>query len=265
MKILCTGLTEKYSGKTTLSLSLINYLKERGDSVYGFKPKAGNNLWYHWEMVCKSLAEGTLYGKDVYKYYEVCEENIPISILNPIHRLWIPESQEAVWERLPNFLLDRVTVKKKQYILINTKCKIPIEEKYFHKLFQNSEFIKILTRKDLTKITPLYEKADNRAYSYLSNNSDHIICESYADVGLPWMELKDLDLVFVIKPFHIAIYEGERYLAASKVVSSISIEQKTEEIIEPIKPLKTIKVPPFTGNVIEKLKNHISIYLTDLL
>jgi predicted P-loop ATPase/GTPase len=264
MKILCTGLKEIKSGKTTLGLSLINYLKIEGESVCGFKPKAGNNIWYHWNTVKNSLKEGTIYGLDVQKYYDACDGAIPITTLNPIHRLWVPESQHLVWEGIPNFLLDRITVNKKQYIIINTHCKYPVKKEYFNKVFINSEQITISTREELNQITNLYEKADEWALSVISEKFNSIICESYTDIGLPWTGITNLDYVFVVEPFKIYIYDGIRYLNAAKIVSSISIEQKTEEIIEPIKPIKCIEIPPFADKIIEKTTDYLRPYLKEL-
>ncbi len=264
MNILCSGLKEFKSGKTTLTLSLIKYLKEEGESVCGFKPKAGNNIWYHWNAVMTSLKKGTIYGIDVQKYYDACDRTIPITTLNPIHRLWVPESRDIVWEELPSFLLDRITLKEKQFIIINTHCKFPVNKDYFNEILRNSEQIKISDREDLNQITNLYEESDEWAFSVLSNKFDSIVFESYADIGLPWTGLSELDFVFVVEPFKIYIYEGKRYLNASKIVSSISIEQKTEELIELIKPITSIRIPPFADNIIGKITNYLRPHLKEL-
>jgi predicted P-loop ATPase/GTPase len=264
MRILCSGLKELRSGKTTLALGLIKYFKRRGESVCGFKPKAGNNIWYHWSTVKRALEKGTIHGRDVQKHYDASNGIIPITTLNPIHRLWVPESQNVTWKGIPNFLLDRITLNDKQTLIINSHCKFPVEKHYFEKLLANSKQIKVTNREDLSKISELYEKADEWGLSVVSKRVDHIICESYGDIGLPWIGLNDLDYVFVVKPFKIYIYEGERYLNASKVVSTLSIEQKTEDIIEPIKPIETIAVPPFANNIIHKIAELISPNLDTL-
>lgn len=265
MRVLCAGLREKDSGKSTLTLSLIEYFKERNIKVCGFKPKSGNNIWYHWKRVKEGLDKGTLYGRDAAKYYNKCNGQIPITTINPVHRLWMPSFNNSYQESIPNFILDRITVEGKQIVALNTNVDIPIDWAHFDKLMENSEVIKIRTREDLENLTELYEEGDQWAWSFLSKEVETIVCESYTNVGLPWNSISDLDYVLVVEPFKIDIYDGERYIKASKFVSSILMEQKTCEIIEPIKPLESIKVPPFSNNIIINIKDHLKPYLDELL
>ncbi|TFF99372.1 MAG: hypothetical protein EU541_05110 [Promethearchaeota archaeon] len=265
MKILCAGLREKDSGKSTLTLSLIKYFKEHGIAVCGFKPKSGNNIWYHWKKVKEGLDKGTIYGRDAAKYYDKCNRQIPITTINPIHRLWMPSFNDSYLEEIPNFILDRITIEETQIVALNTNVNIPIDKKYFNEIFNKSRIIKIEKRADLEQLTDLYEKADNWAIENLSKKVETIICESYANIGLPWNSISDLDYVFVIEPFKIDIYRGDRYLKASKIVSSVLIEQKTYEIIEPINPIESIKVPPFSNQVITNLKQHLDPYLDEII
>ncbi len=264
MNILCTGLREKESGKSTLTLSLIDYFQELGKGVCGFKPKSGNNIWYHWKRVKESLEKGTLYGRDAEEYYKRCSGQIPITTINPVHRLWMPSFDASYLDGIPTFILDRITIKEKQTIALNTNVDYPIDRRYFNKLLNRSEVIKIRKRADLESLTSLYERADEWAMKTLSNEVETVLCESYTNVGLPWNTISDLDYVFVTEPFKIEIYSGERYLKASRVVSSLIIELKTEEIIEPIEPIETIRIPPFSEDIVTRLRNYLKPYLDDL-
>ena len=265
MRILCAGLREKDSGKSTLTLSLIKYFKEQNIKVCGFKPKSGNNIWYHWKRVKEGLDKGTLYGRDAAKYFNKCNGKVPITTINPVHRLWMPSFNGSYLEGVPNFIMDRITIEERQIVALNTKVKTPIDNSHFKKLLDNSEIIKINEREDLESLTELYEKADEWGIMSLSDKVETIVCESYTNVGLPWNSISDLDYVFVTAPFKIDIYDGERYLKASEYVSSILMEQKTEEIIEPISPIESIKVPPFSDKIITNIKEHLKPYLDDLL
>jgi len=269
MKILCVGLRDYKSGKTTLALALMRLYKEKGIQVCGFKPKSGNNLWYHWKSVKDAIMKGTLYGRDAKKLYEEMElekvQDVPVTLINPVHRLWMPNMNEISFGGLPHFILDRITIEDQQIIAINNHAECPIDKKYFQNLLSKSEIIRINNREDLQELTGLYEKADKIAETQLTKQFNTIICESYADIGLPWNDIEDIDYVFTIKPFFLEIYEGERYIQSSKVISTLSIEQKTEDIIEPIKPLREIKIPPFANNIVENLKSLLDQQIQDIL
>jgi predicted P-loop ATPase/GTPase len=254
MKILCAGLRDYQSGKTTLTLALLRLFKESGQSVCGFKPKSGNNLWYHWTQVKNALKEGFIYGKDAKLLYNEISNHISINQINPVHRLWMPTMNEMSFGGLPHFILDRITINDRQIVAFNSYVDCPVDHSYFEPLLSRSEQIKILNRTDLQNLTRLYEEADRTAERLLKKKYDILICESYADTGLPWNGISELDYVFTIEPFHLSIYEGERYLQASEVISTLSIEQKTKDIIEPLKPLKKIKIPPFADNIINNYK-----------
>jgi len=264
MKILCAGLRDYKSGKTTLTLSLMRFFKEKDISVSGFKPKSGNNLWYHWKSIKKALEEGTLYGTDAIALHEEMAKKIPITLINPVHRLWMPNSDEMNLGGLPNFILDRITLENEQIIAINNHIKCPVDDLYFKTLLSQSKILNIKNREDLQKLTNFYEKADKSAEKKLLKEFDIVICESYANTGLPWDSINNLDYVFVIEPFYLSIYDGERYLEASKLVSTIRIEQTTEEIVEPIKPLKYAKIPPFSENIIDEFKIFLETQLEEL-
>jgi predicted P-loop ATPase/GTPase len=268
MKILCAGLRDYQSGKTTLTIALLRLFKELDQKVCGFKPKSGNNLWYHWTQIKNALKEGFLYGKDAKLIHDEMSDQTPINLINPIHRLWMPTLNEMSFGGLPHFILDRITINNRQIVALNSYADCPVDRAYFEPLLFRSEQIKISNRADLQNLTKLYEEADRTAERLLSKKYNILICESYADTGLPWNGISELDYVFTIEPFHLSLYEGERYLQASEVVSTLCIEQKTEEIIEPLKPLKEIKIPPFADNIVNNyiilIKNEFGVIFDNL-
>lgn len=261
MNILCVGLKEINSGKTTLVLALIRYFQEKGLEVGGFKPRSGNNLWYHWEIVKNGLDQGMIYGKDAQIIYNALDQKLPISKINPVHRLWVPEEKEVKWNGFPSFLLDRIHIKGQQIIALNLHTKIPIDEKYFEKLFARSKIREIKTREDLSNILKLYDEANEWAYHELKKEFDNLIIESYINVALPWREISNIDYVFVVRPFQIRIFEGEKYLKAHEVLFSLPIEEEVQDVIKHLKPIQTIKIPPFsediTQNYVARLKKYM--------
>lgn len=264
MNILCVGLKEVDSGKTSLALALMRHLKEKNQAVSGFKPRAGNNLWYDWAIVKESLAEGSLYGHDARMLHETSSHEVTIQVTNPAHRLWLPSYREFT-KGIPNFLLDRLTTEEGTLVVKNEQVDVPISSSYFEPLLEEAEVFHISSRDDLRKVTSLYNQADAWAHSILTEQFDNIIYESYADIGVPWQGISSIDYVFAITPFRIYVFKGDRYLRAFEVISSFPEEEKTARIIENIEPIKTINVPPFAEDVVLQLKRHISPYLEDLL
>jgi predicted P-loop ATPase/GTPase len=264
MNILCSGLNELNSGKTTLTVALIRYFKELNKNVCGFKPRSGNNVWRHWPLVSQILEKGKLYGKDGKILFEESQQDLDIYALNPVHRLWGPRSSEISWGALPNFLLDRISTGENNYIAINKKIDFPVHVSYFEKLLDNSEIIPITTTKDLNELNELYMKADHWGYAKIREKCDTIIYESYSDIGLPSAGINELDYAFVIEPFTILIYQGDRYLKALEYASTISYEIKTIRIIELLKPIKKLSIPPFAKHIEENLKEYLKSEL-DLL
>ncbi|MBD3196556.1 MAG: hypothetical protein GF317_15980 [Candidatus Lokiarchaeota archaeon] len=265
MKILCAGLREKRSGKTTLTCALLRYFLEHNENICGFKPRSGNNLWDHWIFLEKKLKSGLLYSTDVEKYLKELNNSIPIYLLNPVHRLWLPSTYNKNWSELPNFLMDRISLDDKQIIALNQKVKSPVNLDIFQELFKKSEILNIKSREDLNSLSEYYKKAEREAILQLDKKFENLIVESYADIGLPLEINSNFDYVFVIEPFKITIYDGERYFQSSRLVSSFRIEQKTDEIIEPIKAIKTFKIPLNNSDVIENIKVIIAPFLDKLL
>ncbi len=267
MKFLCAGIKEFDSGKTTLCLALIKYFKERGHEICGFKPKSGNNLWYHWRIIKEGLEKGIVYSKDAKLMQQEADLKVSILLLNPIHRIWIPTSNKYPWTSfLPGFVLDRIAINGKCLIALNKTLDLSLVKKYFKKILTLYEVKYVQDRKDLEELAPLYEEAVKAAEIELSKSFNHIIYESYSNIALPLGDINDLDYAFVIEPFRLSIYDGQKYLMAHETISSISLlEEDTASVIELLKPLIKLKIPPYSENVPEHLKNEISPCLDKLL
>ena len=68
--IFVAGALERDSGKTSLTLSLIYNLKERGVETCGFKPLSGHSMWWQNESFKLSIKHGKLFGLDAYKIWK---------------------------------------------------------------------------------------------------------------------------------------------------------------------------------------------------
>lgn len=265
MKILCVGLREAEAGKTTLTLALMRYLKDHGKEVCGFKPRAGNDVWYDWTIVEKALQEGTVYGKDAKLLRDATTKDLPIEIISPGHRLWLPTTSRASpFGGMPFFLLDRITTKEGTTVILNDQVELPLDQDHFTNLLSKSKVQHISKRSDLREITTLYNQADTYAHSQITKKFSHIVYESYADIGLPWQGIKNIDYVFAVKPFHVSVYSGERYLRAYDVLASFPEEEKAERIIENLQATREMEIPPFSEDPVEKLRQYLNSFFDNL-
>ncbi|MFO8017861.1 MAG: hypothetical protein R6U96_04445 [Promethearchaeia archaeon] len=264
-KILISGVKEFSAGKTTVARALIRYFNDKSQSVSGFKPRSGNNIWYHWKLIRKGLKRGTVYSKDAKLMSREMNEKISINLLNPVHRLWTTTSETSTWNSLPNFLLDRITIDTQQYVLLNKQQDFPVKKKLFKKLFKQSKIIEIRTREDLQEYSGLYTNATAQAHKILSEKFDNLVLESYSNIAVPFEKISGLDYVLIAHPFKIEVYNGERYLQALELLSTLPVEQNTDHILESIKAIKTISVTPFESEIIKRTKMLLKPYLDEIL
>ena len=108
-KVLVVGLKGVDSGKTTLSLAFLSYMRDKGFDICGFKPMAGNNIWYDYDMICRALSNGKLYGNDTRLLKSFSTGNIAEELINPVHRLWSEPSLIDSASGIPSFIFDRIT------------------------------------------------------------------------------------------------------------------------------------------------------------
>mgnify|MGYP000132518745 CR=1 FL=1 len=271
--ILVVGFKEKDSGKTMLTQALIWYLREKGINVCGFKPRAGNNLWYDYDVVYETLSKGRLYGKDAKVLRETSRTSLPEEIINPIHRLWVENSTYTPMGRLPGFLVDRVTTSEHaEFLVVVNKLTL---EKYLEckwmieKLCSNAvEVVKIDKLKELNRIIiESYDKAISLAYRKIKQNHEVVVIESYSNTALPFNNIKGLKAVLGVEPWHIYLYSPDKYLTAVKLLTQLrkNTEITTDQIKQLLKPVKEVKVAPSISiEIVKNLKEKIKDLLIDI-
>jgi predicted P-loop ATPase/GTPase len=267
-KILIVGLKDTDAGKTTLTRAIISYLREEGFDACGFKPLAGNNIWYDHDVVYDALSEGRLYGKDAKILRAASGGDISEELINPIHRLWSepPIVNPGLLSSSPSIILDRVTLwfDEPRNILVENKDLLfnrEEEKRLLEKLRHRADDIhEIGDLRSLNEVTEeYYGRAIRSAYRRLLDRYDPIVIEGYGDVALPWSELDDLDLVIGVEPWHISIYDPDKYLSAVKFsIPTYSNEISTRRIRELVKPLKEVKFLPVRSDErVEMLKKKV--------
>jgi len=272
-KALIVGLKEKDAGKTSFALALLAYLREEGINASGFKPRAGNSVWYDYDVVHEALTQGRLYGKDAKRlssasaYSSVSTTQIE-EFINPIHRLWAEPSRINPSSQIPYFILDRITLwykaGVKNMVVENEALSADYNNADFRNIRANASTIyPVRDLKTLNTITEkYYSYAVELAYKRMLAQHEYVVIESYSDIALPWNGLNDLDLVIGVKPGQMLAYEPKKYLAAVQLVTQTYSQEEisTARIVDLIKPSKEVIVPPFMSEeLLPELKEKIPL------
>ncbi|NIR88109.1 hypothetical protein GWO13_11430 [Candidatus Bathyarchaeota archaeon] len=269
-RFLIVGLKELDAGKTTIARALLLCLRERDITACGFKPKAANTLWYDYDVVHEALSQGRLYGKDSKLLREASGTNLPEELISPIHRLWAtsPHHLKQDLTTLPHFIVDRITLwkkKPKETVVVNDA--LPFKhgmERLVAKLCKpETEMVHVRTLRELNEIVDMrYDEAIKLAHRRIAAEHDALVYESYADVALPWRGIKELDLVLAVHPGYILAYDPDKYLSALDLSTNLLQERRTQNVVNLLKPIKTVRVPPYkSGEIIKGIKRKMHLFL----
>lgn len=276
-KVLVAGLKEQDAGKTTLALALLTYLREQGFNACGFKPRAGNSVWYDYDVVHNALSQGRLYGKDAARLKAASESgsalgSIKEEFINPIHRLWAEPSRVNPISQIPYFIVDRITLWFEEGVrnLVIENEALPAEYKCNDAIFRilRAKASSVYHARDLNTLNKLtgdyYDLAVELAYKKMVEQYDCMVIESYSDIAVPWKGLNDLDAVIGIRPGLISVFDPKKYLTAVQLTASTYSQEElaTSKIIELLKPIKEVKVTPFRAEeIMQGLKEKIHLLL----
>ena len=269
-RFLIVGLKELDAGKTTVARALLLSLRERGTTACGFKPKASNTLWYDYDIVHEALSQGRLYGKDSKLLREASGTNLLEELINPIHRLWAtpPHNLKRYLTTLPYFIADRLTLwseEPKEMVVVNDT--LPFRhgrKRLVAKLYKpETEVLHVRTMRELNQIVDTYyDEAIKLAHRRIAAEHDTLVYESYADIALPWRDIRELDMVLAVHPGYIQAYDPDKYLSALDLSTNLLREERTENVVNLLKPIKTIKVPPCkSGEITKRVKGKLRLFL----
>jgi predicted P-loop ATPase/GTPase len=235
---LVAGARDVDAGKTTFSVGLLARL----DAV-GFKPRAGNDVWFHHDDYRRAIAEGRLYGKDARRLAAASATDVAPEEINPIHRLWrpAPGGDGFIGAQDRAFLLDRVG----EGFIVNASAEPPASAR---------EALPLEGAPRVDSVDALNEQIRARhlphleALSHRVSEHEPAVVESYGDVARPLREM-DPDRVAVVEPGRVRIYEGGRYWRACEVASGRSgpregrLEERVADAVAPIEPVATVALP----------------------
>ncbi len=252
------------SGKTTFSRALLSHLRGKGLNVCGFKPMAGNIIWYDYDVVSRALSEGRLYGRDVGLLKEVSTGDVPEELINPVHRLWSEPSKIDASTGVPTFIIDRITFwpegksedddeyeggrgDERNVLVKNANIHLNGVKKLLRKLY--SKAADVYRVEDAGGLNGLveahYGRAIGSAYRKIAKEHDAMVIEGYSDAALPGGEVLEPDLVVGVEPWQISVYDPERYLDAVRLMTpSYSKEVSTGKVMELLSPKRVVEHRP---------------------
>ncbi|WP_458206464.1 ATPase [Haladaptatus sp. NG-SE-30] len=240
MTILVAGSDRVDAGKTTFTVGLLSHL-----SAVGFKPRAGNDLWFDHDDAINAISEGRLYGKDATRLADASAGEYAPEDVNPVHRLWWPaprKGQGLLGQKHREFLVDRVgetfvvngTVEQPTVVRENLPLDDAVEVESLSELNDQTE------RRYLPHFRALAERI---------RDEDRAVVESYSDIARP-IQGVEFETVAVVEPRRVRVYDGTRYEKACEVADSSArdgtLEKRVEDVVSLLDPAETQTLEPLT-------------------
>ena len=243
MTLLVVGSERVDAGKTTFSTGLV-----ARTSAVGFKPRAGNDYWYHHDDYQNAVESGGIYGKDARRLATASPGAFDPSDINPVHRLWrpTPDSGEILGQDGREFLLDRAG---DQYVY-NGTAELPDSVREHLPL---SEAVAVT---DVDQLNHVMQQAHVPALQNLGRvveTTDRAVVESYSDVARPLQGI-DPDAVAVVEPGRARVFDGSRFVKACSVASGSAgaahgqLEERVSSVIDLADPVRTAELPALTDD-----------------
>ena len=255
------------SGKTSFSIQLMELMLRGNHKVEYFKPLSGHNYWYRYSHTKKCIEFEQLVSYDAAKVRQQYPSNIPILIANPVHTLYAPArterpSQSNILSTLGLAGWDSVLVAKRysqpidagiqslmlvaQSLLANDSLIITKEE--IEKLSSKAEVIPVSSLEEIHVFeNQVLEGMISASFSFLENNSDVVVIESFNNSTWPWEGLEYVDRVFAVGPGHVFQYDPERFRKAvfMQQKSYLPIREITlNRVDELLKPISRYHLAP---------------------
>lgn len=239
MTLLVAGADRVDAGKTTFTVGLIAHT-----GAIGFKPRAGNDYWFHHDDYRQAVDEGRMYGKDARRITAASAADVTPEDINPVHRLWRPSPggrTGILGQQDREFVLDRI---EDEYV-VNGTVDVPPEA---------AERLPLADATVVTSLAEFNDVMDAMHVPALAALHDRIeregtrmsVVESYGDIARPIQDLTP-DGVAVVEPARCRVYDGGRYARACEVASGSPrtgrLETSAHDVVDLIEPAATIELP----------------------
>jgi len=239
MTLLVVGADRVDAGKTTFSTGLV-----AATDAVGFKPRAGNDYWFHHDDYRTAIARGSIYGKDARRLAAASPGSLQPTDINPIHRLWRPAPGNGaglLGQDDREFLLDRAG---EQYVVNGTtelpegvRSELPLSEALV--VSSVEEFNQVMHRHHLQRLDALAATVDR---------TERAVVESYSNVARPLQGI-DPDGVAVVEPGRAQLFDGPRFVKGCQVATGAEgafhgqLEERVSSVTELVDPVDTVALP----------------------
>ena len=260
------GLLEHNSGKTTIAKDMVNFFENNTSmKVSPFKPLSGSNLFYHYEQIVENAnRHEDFVSLDIIELLNETSNDIKTTIANPVHKVNTQAIATRFFEEgsISTFynkyqgseaLLQRFSFcdsegKQKSTYIVN-------EPIYKNKKFWNDEKLTEPILRKANEIKPFkndheyyslnskyYADSIQTSFEYLKNNSDIIVIEGFNDSAHPAWCVRESNLILLLGPGSIIIYDPDVYFRAIDNYRAINRTQpsKTNEILRMASPKESL-------------------------
>ncbi|MFB6166415.1 MAG: ATPase [Haloarculaceae archaeon] len=241
MKLLVAGADRVDAGKTTFTIGLLEYL-----DAPGYKPRAGNDHWFHQDDVRHAVTQGRLFGGDARKLAAASPGAVDPEDLNPIHRLWRPSPGSGtglLGQADREFVVDRVG----ETYVVNETVETPAVVREHLPL---SEAVRVASLEELNEVMEQLHLVALDGIARRIAERERVVVESYGDVARPLREFEP-DAVAVVEPGRARLYRGERFAKACEVAPGSpedgQLETRTGAVVDLIDPVDRLSLPALTG------------------
>ncbi len=266
------------SGKTTVSKNLAQLLGDMGFRVEYFKPLSGHNYWFHYEHTQRCLERGELVSYDAWRLAKVTDTQLPLTVINPIHNLFVPATIDTPNPIFTNSLAqlgwDSVLVMKRITQVIDDVVEnrllvaedlirahsVVLSTDEMQRLTSGNQIIPIKSLEEAQAFQDaVYEGVLNEALAYVEESADVVIIESFNNSLWPWEGLHAVDAFLHVGPGHMFLYAPEKMKRAVDYAKRHGepIRSVTgPRVYDLLKPLRRIRLVPgalFTTDILDVL------------
>ena len=246
MTLLVAGGARVDAGKTTFSAGLVAHT-----GAVGFKPRAGNDYWFHHDDVRTAAEDGRIYGKDARTLAAASPGTLDPEDINPVHRLWRPANGPGtglLGQDDREFLLDRAG---NRYV-VNDTVDLP---EYVRERLPLTSAVYVDSLPDLNDAMEQHHLPALESLAADVADTGHAIVESYGDIARP-LQTMDPGAVAVVEPLRVRVYDGDRYMRACEVATRSpeagTLEERVADVVDLVDPVDTAPLPPLPDDVRER-------------
>ena len=245
------GLLEYNSGKTTVAKEIILNLEQKQSlSTIPFKPLSGNNLFYHYKQIKENVTKFNQFiSLDIVDLLSNSSSKMSPTITNPVHRvsteaLSYEFFKESSIKTFYSKYSSSVTLFQRFSIFDSTNGEKPIfivnEPIYKNQKFWNDLSLTDPIIKQAQDVRPFkneheyyslnnqfYAEATKTAFEILMKDAQALVIESFNNSAHPAWCIRDSNVIVLVGPGSLFVYEPETYFRAIDNYRSINRNKPT--------------------------------------